>query len=199
MLRRTKLDCSVSDEISNFVMQHLIKLKVYPEEAYILSRKYKNIKLALQNLSMPLSEYSNNLQYVEQKICEEKKVVQVKEMSSTKKAIYNKLIELNISQSEAEFMALNCDSIDEALINLGFSYYPIPKKQEALEPGSFLYSSKPGLIEKCSICLEFYEDKAIIKSLPCLHRFHQECIARWISAKKNKCPECNSEINYESN
>lgn len=202
MLRRNKLDCSVSDEISNFVMQHLIKLKVYPEEAQILSRKYKNIKLALQNLSMPLSEYSKNLQHKEQKKNQEKKISEekkVNQMSSSKKQIYNKLIELRIDHTEAELTALNCDTIDEALHNLGLSYYPLNKKKEALESGSFVYSSKRGLVEKCSICLEVYENKVIIRSLPCMHRFHKECIDRWISDKKNRCPECNSEIKYESN
>ncbi|CAK78648.1 unnamed protein product (macronuclear) [Paramecium tetraurelia] len=42
---------------------------------------------------------------------------------------------------------------------------------------------------KCMICLMDYTDEEIVKTLPCLHYFHNECIDFWL-AKSIKCPVC---------
>jgi len=44
-------------------------------------------------------------------------------------------------------------------------------------------------IDECSICLDETIDMDI--TLPCMHRFHRECIERWFSNSENKCcPIC---------
>lgn len=43
----------------------------------------------------------------------------------------------------------------------------------------------------CSICLE--EKGIIIRELTCGHRFHINCIEKWL-CKKNSCPNCRKKI-----
>ena len=43
----------------------------------------------------------------------------------------------------------------------------------------------------CSICLETIENNYIIL-YKCCHKFHKECIDRWLN-KKNTCPYCRAE------
>lgn len=45
----------------------------------------------------------------------------------------------------------------------------------------------------CSICLDEVDEGAQQRALPCLHRFHPECIRLWIS-RANRCPQCQAEI-----
>ena len=40
----------------------------------------------------------------------------------------------------------------------------------------------------CGICLTYYNDSAFTR-LSCGHKFHRNCIKRWLS-KKNSCPNC---------
>lgn len=52
-------------------------------------------------------------------------------------------------------------------------------------------------IKCCSICLEDFEiiDYQVVR-LPCLHIFHEICIAKWLGAKSNvncSCPLCRSQ------
>lgn len=42
---------------------------------------------------------------------------------------------------------------------------------------------------ECNICLVPFEDKDMVKSLQCLHMYHQKCIDDWLS-KKSICPNC---------
>ena len=43
--------------------------------------------------------------------------------------------------------------------------------------------------EKCMICLEDYQNGEKYISLPCIHRFHDQCILDWFRQNKN-CPIC---------
>jgi len=47
---------------------------------------------------------------------------------------------------------------------------------------------------KCSICLAFYELGDEIRTVPCLHQFHKDCIDPWLRSKSN-CPICKFDIN----
>lgn len=216
MMHRNKLDCSVSEEISNCIWKHLLNLKVEPNEAFVLSRKYLNINLALQNLSKPLEEYKKAYQIEEEKkqasikkvpqqnlpkrlIENEKKEPEVTMLSQSKLDIYNKLLELQIDKAKAEFIVLNCDTLEEAMHNLGLSSKFIPEKKIMKNSGTYTYSCKEESTEKCSICLEFYQNGNLVKNLPCLHKFHEQCINLWLQSKKKKCPECLTEIKYEFN
>lgn len=46
----------------------------------------------------------------------------------------------------------------------------------------------------CSLCLDAYEEDDSLVVLPCKHYFHQECVSRWFSTKRQSkhptCPKC---------
>jgi hypothetical protein len=46
---------------------------------------------------------------------------------------------------------------------------------------------------KCLICLEQFGDGDDVKTLPCLHIYHQQCVERWLSTD-NSCPVCKTPI-----
>jgi len=46
---------------------------------------------------------------------------------------------------------------------------------------------------KCLICLEEFADGDDIKTLPCLHIYHQKCVERWLHTD-NSCPVCKTPI-----
>ena len=46
----------------------------------------------------------------------------------------------------------------------------------------------------CSICLEECSSMLQQQILPCLHKFHQRCIERWLQTQTT-CPECRTPIN----
>ena len=48
--------------------------------------------------------------------------------------------------------------------------------------------------ERCSICLQSQNINDTIRTLPCLHQFHADCIDVWLS-KRSNCPICKSEVN----
>jgi Ring finger domain len=43
--------------------------------------------------------------------------------------------------------------------------------------------------EECSICLASYESSDILRTLPCCHKFHRDCIDQWMS-QSTYCPMC---------
>lgn len=48
--------------------------------------------------------------------------------------------------------------------------------------------------DTCAICIEDYIAGEDIKTLPCFHNFHTECIDSWLKIKAN-CPICKIELN----
>eukprot|EP00123_Amoebidium_parasiticum_P021728 comp7265_c0_seq1/m.2969 comp7265_c0_seq1/g.2969 ORF comp7265_c0_seq1/g.2969 comp7265_c0_seq1/m.2969 type:complete len:150 (-) comp7265_c0_seq1:271-720(-) len=48
--------------------------------------------------------------------------------------------------------------------------------------------------QTCSICLEDFVDGDKLNWLPCLHVFHEHCIAKWISSLHVQCPVCQTNM-----
>jgi len=46
---------------------------------------------------------------------------------------------------------------------------------------------------RCTICLDEFGDGDDLKTLPCLHIYHQKCIEQWLRAD-NSCPVCKTPI-----
>ncbi|KAL2196957.1 hypothetical protein P885DRAFT_23128, partial [Corynascus similis CBS 632.67] len=40
------------------------------------------------------------------------------------------------------------------------------------------------------ICLEPFQDQSLVRTLPCHHLFHAECIANWFLKHHDTCPIC---------
>ena len=51
----------------------------------------------------------------------------------------------------------------------------------------------PTTATTCSICLADFQSGEEVKSLPCRHVFHGECIDHWLR-EKNACPVCRTEL-----
>lgn len=49
---------------------------------------------------------------------------------------------------------------------------------------------KLGENEKCCVCLSRYREGEEINILPCMHKFHKECIEKWFGVCKKNCPIC---------
>lgn len=50
----------------------------------------------------------------------------------------------------------------------------------------------------CNICLEEYtqkdSDEESARQLPCGHRFHLNCIKKWLDGGSTNCPTCRNEL-----
>lgn len=46
---------------------------------------------------------------------------------------------------------------------------------------------------KCMVCLEAFKEGEALRILPCLHRYHQECVDKWLGQCR-RCPICQHDI-----
>ena len=50
---------------------------------------------------------------------------------------------------------------------------------------------------ECPICMEDMVAGAVVRTLPCFHRLHKDCIDKWLEVKKT-CPICKTSVSGES-
>lgn len=50
--------------------------------------------------------------------------------------------------------------------------------------------------EVCTICLETLTDGDSVRTLPCMHPFHDQCIMKWVQQQGMTCtcPVCNTQV-----
>jgi len=60
-------------------------------------------------------------------------------------------------------------------------------------PTRNITASEVDASKKCLICHEKYQSDEVVKTLPCIHYFHTECIDPWLSSH-DTCPECRHSI-----
>jgi len=58
---------------------------------------------------------------------------------------------------------------------------------------AYVVGSFPEDKNTCPICLSGYEEGEEIRTIPCLHFYHRECIDEWLSQSK-ECPLCKMKI-----
>ena len=49
-------------------------------------------------------------------------------------------------------------------------------------------------MQKCTICLEEFQNDDMNIILHCNHHFHSECVKEWLSKHSYKCPICRIEV-----
>lgn len=55
------------------------------------------------------------------------------------------------------------------------------------------------LLEECPICFATYEEGEELRTLPCLHAFHTECIDQWLTSRRASslcCPVCHTKVEF---
>ena len=128
------------------------------------------------------------------KICKEniRKLIEneqiIKENEKRKKAILAFLNEIKNGRPYYD-NERSLNLMQSPKINNNENYKKLLEEVEIKEP------FKNGEKKKCMICLENFSIGEKIIYLPCFHFFHSSCIYNWIRIK-NKCPFCNSIINF---
>eukprot|EP00427_Karlodinium_veneficum_P033917 CAMPEP_0169285526 /NCGR_PEP_ID=MMETSP1016-20121227/58748_1 /TAXON_ID=342587 /ORGANISM="Karlodinium micrum, Strain CCMP2283" /LENGTH=380 /DNA_ID=CAMNT_0009375045 /DNA_START=27 /DNA_END=1166 /DNA_ORIENTATION=+ len=46
---------------------------------------------------------------------------------------------------------------------------------------------------KCMICMEHFADGDVLRTLPCLHRYHKQCVDTWLH-RSSSCPICKRDV-----
>jgi hypothetical protein len=62
-------------------------------------------------------------------------------------------------------------------------------QQQQAACGSNNNNNGNGNRRSCCICLEAYVAGERVRTLPCLHQFHVDCVDKWM-ARKAQCPVC---------
>jgi len=67
------------------------------------------------------------------------------------------------------------------------------KKESNATDSTTLQNQSSQADQRCSICLSDYETGDVVKTLPCFHMFHQNCIDAWLRTN-DTCPICKYQI-----
>lgn len=84
---------------------------------------------------------------------------------------------------------VNDNNSYERLVNL--PVVPTPAKNRDILPVMVVQDEVKG--ENCAICLSEFEIGCQIKTLPCAHKYHVDCIDKWLETQ-NKCPICKHHV-----
>jgi hypothetical protein len=69
----------------------------------------------------------------------------------------------------------------------------VPRSTLNQLPSRIFHSSRDKA-DQCSICIENFRTGDKVRTLPCLHQFHEICVDHWLRSK-NTCPICKHTIN----
>jgi phosphatidylglycerophosphate synthase len=61
-------------------------------------------------------------------------------------------------------------------------------------PATFRRSEDlPTAAENCLVCQDMFQENAVVRTLPCFHRFHRACVDQWI-VDHATCPTCRLDL-----
>lgn len=96
--------------------------------------------------------------------------------------------------SENQNRGASRESIEHLPVN---TYSEIAKagKVRIMQDGCIDLTLSPERNEKksCTICLDEFSPESKIKTLPCFHIFHANCITKWLE-RKAECPICRTPV-----
>lgn len=73
------------------------------------------------------------------------------------------------------------------------------KEDFVIKQASVKYNSLNPKNEECFICLEKFEQTAVVYKLPCSHIFHKSCLDKAVLHQHYHCPMCKSKIETKKN
>lgn len=94
--------------------------------------------------------------------------------------------------SDRDFTADDYDllcRLDETVERRGAGAAQLAALPTQVAPAGGLAGGDGGGRQRCSVCLEAFEEGEQLCALPCAHRFHAACVKTWL-ARKNACPIC---------
>lgn len=56
------------------------------------------------------------------------------------------------------------------------------------------YRKRQGSDDTCSICLEEFSEREVVRELPCRHLYHNQCVDTWLRKYNALCPNCKTPI-----
>ncbi|KAF5772207.1 putative transcription factor C2H2 family [Helianthus annuus] len=173
--------------------QHLILQQQYYYYAYAVPAHYTTmmpipvhyvddvaiLNTMLVNQEYPMHSYFQNQNYLPYPPPEETSFFNTYDSLTLDETLIMQEIEEEISALQGVLAAGTSDSG-------GLS-------EEEISEHLYVYTAQGGMTEAdaCSICLCEYEKNEKMGRLECGHRFHAECIRRWLLSK-NVCPMCRS-------
>ena len=92
------------------------------------------------------------------------------------------------------FNTNNIISNNEEILNS----LPVFKIDQKFMETSKKEENKNEQFQKCIICMEKYEINDEVKTLPCFHIFHKDCIDQWLRAGNDTCPICKNKVNHNT-
>lgn len=100
------------------------------------------------------------------------------------------VIERSSGDSDSESSSLGFDSLLNDLLS---SKIGCPPASKASIAAMETVEVAGGEDDRCPICLEEWEAGEKAKRMPCKHRFHGECIEKWLNVH-GSCPICRYEM-----
>ena len=57
-------------------------------------------------------------------------------------------------------------------------------------------AAEDGGLGTCSVCLDEFGDGVVVRTLPCLHHFHPQCVDPWLrqQGRSAPCPVCKTPV-----
>ena len=94
-------------------------------------------------------------------------------------AMVQALTELDAQQRRPDVPQLDA-------LSVSFTYHLLPRNGGTVADSP----EDPYPLQSCVICLIDFQEGDSVRMLPCLHRFHRECVDRWMTTQSCTCPYC---------